>query len=62
MTPIPSWSRRAESVKCEKNKHSALKKYSDFMKQSELIREQIDESAYQLDTYIQEMIDFARGK
>ena len=46
----------------EKNKDAALKKYCDFMKQTEEFREALDESVLQLDGYIQEQIDLARGK
>ena len=60
--PIPSWRRRLESLKKETNKHKALKKYSDFMRQTEMIRDQIDESATQLDGHIQHLVDVARGK
>lgn len=60
--PIPGWRRRADSIKNSDDKHSALKKYVDFLKQTEEIREVIDESAAQLDGHIQHQIDLARGK
>lgn len=41
---------------------AALKKYCDFMKQTDAFREALDESVLQLDGYIQEQIDRARGK
>lgn len=60
--PIASWRRRLESLRTEKNFDAALKKYCDFMHQTEDFRSKIDESASQLDSYIQQQIDIARGK
>ncbi|MDZ7810274.1 MAG: hypothetical protein U5L11_09150 [Arhodomonas sp.] len=60
--PIPSWLSRLESLSREDDEHKALKKYCDFMKQTEGIRSTIDESAAQLDGYIQQQIDIMRGK
>lgn len=60
--PIKSWRKRLESLKTEKNLGAGLKKYCDFMRQTEDFRSQIDESASQLDAHIQHQIDVARGK
>ncbi len=60
--PIRSWRKRLESLKLEKSPSAALKKYCDFMRQTEGFRSQIDESASQLDAHIQHQIDVARGK
>ena len=60
--PIPSWKKRLLSLKKEKDEHSALKKYKNFMDQTESIREQINESAALLEQHIQQQIDIARGK
>jgi hypothetical protein len=60
--PIPSWRKRLKSLKTEKNPHAALKKYCDFLSQTQQLREQIDEAARGLDEYIQRRIDEARGK
>lgn len=60
--PIRSWTKRADTLAREKNHHAALKRYSDFMRQTEGFREQIDEAAAQLDAHIQHQIDVARGK
>lgn len=60
--PIASWKTRHNSLKKEKNKDAALKKYCDFMKQTEEFREALDESVSHLDGYIQEQIDCAREK
>ncbi|GAA3970683.1 hypothetical protein GCM10022278_30330 [Allohahella marinimesophila] len=60
--PIPSWRSRLESLSREDDEHKALKKYCDFMRQTEDIRSQIDESAAQLDGHIQQQIDIMRGK
>ena len=60
--PIASWRRRLKSLAEEKSLDAALKKYCDFMHQTEDFRSQLDESASQLDSYIQQQIDFDRGK
>jgi hypothetical protein len=60
--PIPSWRSRLTSLKNETDHHRALKKYCDFMRQTEVIRSTLTESAVQLDGYIQDQIDRARGK
>lgn len=60
--PIPSWTKRLRLLELEADKHLALKKYCDFMKQTEDIREKIGESTSKLDGYIQQQIDLARGK
>jgi len=60
--PIPSWWRRHKSLFDEKDLHKALKKYCDFMKQTENIRNVISESAEGLDAYIQHQTDLIRGK
>lgn len=60
--PIPSWMSRLNSLSKEKDEHKALKKYCDFIMQTEDIRSKINESAFQLDGYIQQQIDIMRGK
>lgn len=60
--PVTGWRRRLDSLKGEKDLNAALKKYCDFMRQTEDFRSKIDESASQLDAYIQQQIDIARGK
>jgi hypothetical protein len=60
--PIPSWNKRKHSLEFEGSSHTALKKYCDFMKQTEDIRGKIDEATALLDGYIQHQIDVARGK
>jgi len=60
--PIPSWRKRLASLDAEANKYIALKKYGDFMRQTEELRAQLQEAAAQLDARIQEQIDIARGK
>lgn len=60
--PIPSWNKRMDSLRSEKDLHKALKKYCDFMKQTEDFRGKIYEAAALLDGYIQHQIDVARGK
>jgi hypothetical protein len=60
--PIQGWRARLNSLSSEKNQHKALKRYCDFMRQTEDIRSMLSESAAQLDGYIQQQIDIARGK
>ena len=60
--PIPSWRSRLDALSKEKDYHKALKRYCDFMRQTEEIRSQISEAAAQLDAHIQHQIDVARGK
>lgn len=60
--PIPGWKKRLATLKSEKNYHLALKRYCDFMKQTEDIRKIILESAAELENYIQMQVDIARGK
>jgi hypothetical protein len=50
--PIPGWKKRLDSLQQEKNKHSALNKYCDFMKQTNEIRDKILDAAAQLDAHI----------
>lgn len=60
--PVASWKKRHSSLKNEKDMDAALKKYCDFMKQTEAFREVLDEDVQQLHGDIQEQIDRARGK
>lgn len=60
--PISGWRKRLQSLKIEKNHHLALKKYCEFMSQTEDLLTLIGESASQLDAHIQHLIDAARGK
>ena len=60
--PIPGWLSRVESLKNETNKHITLKKYADFMNQTQVIRDQIENSASQLDAHIEEQIDLSRER
>ena len=52
--PISGWKTRYALLSNEKNEHKALKRYCDFMRQTEVIREQLNEAAAQLDGYIQQ--------
>ena len=60
--PIPGWRKRHESLQRDKDEHRALKKYCDFLRQTEIIRSTLNEAAVQLDAYIDEQVDRARGK
>lgn len=43
--PIKSWEKRAETLRADKNPHSALNRYHSFMEQTAELREEIYESA-----------------
>lgn len=60
--PVAAWEGRAASLKSESNKHLALKKYADFMSQTQELRAHIEEGAAELDAHIQLQIDISRGK
>lgn len=62
LDPIPAWRKRHERLTKEKDYHKALNRYCEFMRQTEDLREQINESAAMLDMYIQHEIDAMRGK
>lgn len=60
--PVVGWKKRHRSLQKEEDLDAALKKYCDFMKQTETFREALNETVLQLDGYIQEQVDHARGK
>lgn len=62
LDPVPGWRVRQAKLARETDYHLALKKYCDFMRQTETLRSQINESAAQLDAHIEHLIDIARGK
>lgn len=59
--PIAGWKARATRVRREKNPHSALKRYRDFMTQTADAREALDDAHRQVDQYIDEQIERMRG-
>ena len=60
--PVDNWRIRLDNLSKENDNHKALKRYCDFMKQTETIRSQLEESASHLDGHIQQQIDLMRGK
>lgn len=60
--PVPSWRKRLEAVRRERDAHSALKKYQSFMDQTAQLRDWIGESTAALDAHVEEQIDRMRGK
>lgn len=60
--PIPSWHKRAESLRLEKNVHAALGKYQNFMTKTAALREALMDSSGQVEAEIDAAIDRARGK
>jgi hypothetical protein len=59
--PISAWRRRTAKITRETNPHNALKMYRTFMDETVEIREAIDETARQVDAYIDNEIERARG-
>lgn len=55
--PIPSWRRRLAGLEQENDEHLALRKYTEFMTQSEGLRDRIQRSAGLLDAYIDEQVE-----
>jgi hypothetical protein len=60
--PIKSWQRRLQSLQSEKNLHSALKKYIDFIRQTQEIRSKVGELACHLHGHIQQQMEYGRDK
>lgn len=60
--PIPGWRSRLEALQQSKDEHDALKRYCDFLRQTEDFRSELQEAGAQLYGYIQHQIDVARGK
>lgn len=60
--PIPGWRTRVATLGRDTDPHRALKRYCDFMRQTETFRATLDEAAAELDGFIQHQIDQARGK
>lgn len=60
--PIPGWQIRLQNLRAEENYHKALKRYCDFMRQTDEFRSRIGEAETQLDMHIQNLVDEARGK
>ncbi len=58
--PISGWRKRQESLRTEKNRHIGLKKYADFMLQTEQFRSDMDEAEASLGRHIDQQIDEAR--
>jgi hypothetical protein len=59
--PIPGWRKRAASLEREKNPHTALKKYRDFMDQTAQLRELFEEAAMGIEHQIDMQIQATRG-
>jgi hypothetical protein len=59
--PVLAWRNRLTALKRERSPHMALKKYQEFVSQTEFIRESIEASAAALDAELDRQIDAARG-
>src|SRR6266568_1956586 len=60
--PIAGWRKRQESLRAEKDRHIGLKKYADFMLQTEQFRSDMDEAEASLSRHIDQQIDEARER
>ena len=60
--PIPSWEKRAQTLRAETNAHAALARYHSFMTETAALREALMESAAAAEAEIDAAIDRARGK
>jgi len=60
--PIAGWRKRQESLRVEKDRHLGLKKYADFMLQTEQFRSDMDEAEASLSRHIDQQIDQARER
>ena len=60
--PIARWRKRQESLRAEKDRHIGLKKYADFMLQTEQFRSDMDEAEASLSRHIDQQIDEARER
>lgn len=58
--PVKFWQKRLTSLRTEKDLDKALKKYCDFMKQTEVIRSQLEEHAIAFEQMIDQQIDEMR--
>jgi len=62
MVPIPGWRNRLKSLRAEASPWRALKKYCDFMEQTNDIRLTLYEVESEIDSYIELQSDILRGK
>ncbi len=60
--PIAGWKIRASDVRSEGDPHKALKKYRNFMTQTQPARAALEEAHGQVEQYIEEQIDRMRGR
>jgi hypothetical protein len=60
--PIAGWRKRQESLRAEKDRYMGLKKYADFMLQTEQFRSDMDEAEASLSRHIDQQIDEARER
>lgn len=60
--PVPGWRNRLRNLRSEKNANKAIKKYCDFMKQTNDIRLTLEEVESEIDGYIELQAEILRGK
>lgn len=58
--PIPSWRSRHKALAEDKDMHSALNKYCQFMRGTEELRGYLTEASIQLESHVQRQIDAYR--
>ncbi|MAT83707.1 MAG: hypothetical protein CMQ43_01595 [Gammaproteobacteria bacterium] len=59
--PIKSWKRRLGSLRNEKDQHKALRKYQEFMTQTQPFREAIDKATAAMDQEVEMQMERMRG-
>lgn len=59
--PIPKWNVRLNSLKGSKNNYEILKKYNDFILQTQDLRDNISKGVDAFDEYVNMQIDMAKG-
>ena len=60
--PVASWKSRAQKIRSGRNPHSALSSYLNFMKETEILRQIMQEVAGEVEAEIDRMIDERRGR
>ena len=58
--PVPGWKERLASFGRERDPHAALRKYQEFVNQTQSVREAVEASVASLDAEIDRQIDAAR--
>ena len=60
--PVPGWRNRLRSLRSERNANKAIKKYCDFLEQTNDIRLTLEEVESEIDSFIELQAEILRGK